>query len=876
MPMNDNVFRAILAMDSYNRGYNPSIAVPVATSIGTAQILDDSTERLGISRTSAVGFYASAYNWNGQTVISYRGTNFDLSDGEDITDSSAFRDIYNGWSVGAGFSSGSQAGLAIEFYQAVAGVTTPYYLIENPAASTILVGHSLGGGLAGFVGSLTYEISYGYDHMPFGLAALSQAVSDSIAAAARSLNITIDDLADAVDGSFSLFDLIAAGVAVQDSLDAYEREYALRTPYTRGLTGTHVDGEILEAVRDGTLQVFFGLTAAPSLGALFASPLLAALIGVTGIALGYTTAQLEAEISNTAYRTYGADLGGFIEGSVNRHSMPLLVTLLYGEHQWASEGGRGRADQWQAAAPAFLPALFDTDIAEALGWSGADPASQMATAIAYSAINEGERPFGDAGIRALFDDASDLGAAVVAGGNAPQSLRNAAPAVGRTITEFAGLLAVNRVVSEVEGAGQTGVLRHRDASGQSAETLLIDLRARTWGDHDIVSDDELIAGLLGTTLDGPALYAVINEWFRDNAIAPTGDLADNIDRVAIALSGGTQPARLGGEGMSLFVLSDAGNAFTYTARTDFVIGGTGGDVMAGLGGHDILIGGGGANRISGGDGRDFIAGGPGDDVLDGGNGADRLYSGGGFDQIYGGAGNDVIIFRGGFGLAVGGAGNDTYDGRFGAATVEYSIGDGRDRLEWSADFRIGSLRFDNFYERNLDFRGSVEVVFTDLNPSDVYIVFDTVVLDERLAPDGIERIIAGNMSIFNRANERIMDLGMVVGINQDSGGFDSYWDLLNHPRVTFADGQQLYLGELSNVEFRYSFRERGAQPADPLLAEDMFEATPFLLEPAGNAGAIGKDSLAVFDTQAAAPHADFRADAWLWGRDMAQTVELFV
>jgi hypothetical protein len=72
--MNPDLFRSILAMDSYNRGYGAGIAVlPESGQIGGATIRAfQAGEQSGWQST---GFYAIAYNWNGETVISYRGTN---------------------------------------------------------------------------------------------------------------------------------------------------------------------------------------------------------------------------------------------------------------------------------------------------------------------------------------------------------------------------------------------------------------------------------------------------------------------------------------------------------------------------------------------------------------------------------------------------------------------------------------------------------------------------------------------------------------------------------------------------------------------------------------------------------------------------------
>ena len=51
------------------------------------------------------GFYAIAYNWNGETIISYRGTNFDPGGSvEDFLDSPLLKDAWNGWTLALGFN----------------------------------------------------------------------------------------------------------------------------------------------------------------------------------------------------------------------------------------------------------------------------------------------------------------------------------------------------------------------------------------------------------------------------------------------------------------------------------------------------------------------------------------------------------------------------------------------------------------------------------------------------------------------------------------------------------------------------------------------------------------------------------------------------
>ena len=106
MSISDNVFMATLAMDSYNRGYNPGLALDgSATAIGTATIRSDD---LPVG-SPAAGFFAQAYDWNGKTVISYRGT-------DQLFDSNGnVGDVFTGWVTGGGAYSSPQAQLAALF-----------------------------------------------------------------------------------------------------------------------------------------------------------------------------------------------------------------------------------------------------------------------------------------------------------------------------------------------------------------------------------------------------------------------------------------------------------------------------------------------------------------------------------------------------------------------------------------------------------------------------------------------------------------------------------------------------------------------------------------------------------------------------------------
>lgn len=129
--MNHDLFLSILAMDSYNRGYGVAITgLEESGDLGNATVRNFQVgEQDG---WSAAGFYALAYNWNGETIISYRGT-----------DNPKVQDAINGFTVAMGDPYGAQATMAKNFYTAVTGAASPY----DAAANTTLIGHSLGGGL---------------------------------------------------------------------------------------------------------------------------------------------------------------------------------------------------------------------------------------------------------------------------------------------------------------------------------------------------------------------------------------------------------------------------------------------------------------------------------------------------------------------------------------------------------------------------------------------------------------------------------------------------------------------------------------------------------------------------------------------------------
>ena len=418
--MNNDLFLAILALDSYSRGYGATLANlsdSAGVRIGNAIIKKNSSvlvDNDGNQTAESVGFYAVSYEWNGETIVSYRGTD-------------GLNDVIKGWTTGAGWTDQAQANLAVEFYKAATGHDA--FEVAIPSNIT-LTGHSLGGGLAGFVSMLSGVDAVMFDHMPFGRAAVDtyttalEALAGDIASLSSDLTEMPGEIAELLEGKLSTSGLIAmlvdvvsifqSGKDFAESVAEAEDTTQLRGPqYGNGLQrGYFVDGEVLEAVRSGAVQqVFVALT-----GLLTRWPLAAAVLEALGIdpisvqQMANDATYFEQFVPKTQLDTYGTTFSNnSVLDAVSKHSMSLAVTLLYAETENINVA-------WQKAAPYILPALTDESAAKQIGFkkdeTGAgSEGAQMSTAIAYSAIAEGERPFGDQGIRAYFNDAVELGTA---------------------------------------------------------------------------------------------------------------------------------------------------------------------------------------------------------------------------------------------------------------------------------------------------------------------------------------------------------------------------------------------------------------------------------------------------------------------------------
>jgi fermentation-respiration switch protein FrsA (DUF1100 family) len=152
MTTSHNLFLSILALDAYNRGYgsgfeDDDLGETIGTMIGQASILGHTDSTPG-SPDREAGFYAVAYQIGSQTVISYRGTD---SAGELFSDDAP---------IISGFYNDDAVYQATKFYDTVRDQV-------GDNARITLTGHSLGGGLAGFVAGTFGQRAVLVDHVAF-------------------------------------------------------------------------------------------------------------------------------------------------------------------------------------------------------------------------------------------------------------------------------------------------------------------------------------------------------------------------------------------------------------------------------------------------------------------------------------------------------------------------------------------------------------------------------------------------------------------------------------------------------------------------------------------------------------------------------------
>jgi Ca2+-binding RTX toxin-like protein len=568
-------------MDSYNRGYSPGLAGlddSVGTKIGEFTVSARSSSVLASDEVKA-GFYAIAYTIgegaNAKTIISYRGTD-SITEDEGIGG-----DAWNGWITGTGtLTNANQADLAVKFYNAV----TQGDVAAGDGAGAILTGHSLGGGLAGFVASLTHDQATIFDNMPYIVAATQYGLARNLAVSAS----TIHDY--------------------------------------------YVTGEFLQAFRN--LQ-FTTLTAS---GAVLAQ-------AITNLS-GETQTPLDAN-------------GGLANPFLVLHHQALPPVLLFARDAALADD---KFIGWQNIGDPLLNAIYNNKVATAAGFLGnsenatAIAEKKMAMAIAYSALEGSDGlVFGNTGIRAMFNDANELGA-LVGEDRATNLVKGALPGLAEMLVQNAGMMALNKVdASQIQGIdplnGILTLLKNGVAgTAKTADALLLDLSEKRWqigatssaANPEIIGIDKVIKAIMSDAGGRDSYNLFMDEFKYFYGKGLTGEKAGlpstTIERIEISLNN---------EGVTYNMAEPSSGSVgdgTGARHVWMYAGGDGIDIITGNSIANLLFGGRGTDKLFGGDGKDMLVGGRDNDELYGGDGDDDLIGGVGADKIDGGDGFDRVSY----------------------------------------------------------------------------------------------------------------------------------------------------------------------------------------------------------------------------------------
>lgn len=558
--MNRDLFLAVLAMDSYNRGYNPGIdglSSGIGAQIGTAVIVSSSDNPIldPNGEGQAASFYAVAYQMMGETIISYRGTDALADAGADFTIG------------GTGNPNSPQAYLAADFYSSVVGAGNQY------SADATLVGHSLGGGLAGLIAGIYGKEAAIFDNMAFRNAA-NAAHDFSSVYRNNPGNIPPDAM---VFNPQALEQGFYGNIAINDVNFG-------------NIHGWQTAGQFLAFQSEGTVL--------------------------------------------------GADLGlGGTLGAFDLHSMSLLVVLMY-----ASDSSNVGSQDWRGIALPLITQLYSAEIAEAAGitQSGtSEIAEAMRTMIAYSVVDEGPinaRPFGDAAIRAMFDDANDI--APLFGDDSTSLLAESTDvkegsqtSLSKIVVQHAAQLAKGAAMMEA-GKDKSIVitLEATEENENSYVAISVDKASAAWaGATSIVGFDDLKTNVTDLLLTSQTEI-------EDDAQA----ILDGVEFVVFAQTGAVNATEVKDAFDAGYHLSDAEQA------SALVIGTTESDHLTGTANDDFLVGGKGTDTLIGGDGKDALFGGDDADVLVLGkiDGQNAAFENTELELVDGGSGSDYLVITG--------------------------------------------------------------------------------------------------------------------------------------------------------------------------------------------------------------------------------------
>ncbi|TFI56471.1 DUF2974 domain-containing protein [Sphingomonas parva] len=290
------------------------------------------------------------------------------------------------------------------------------------------------------------------------------------------------------------------------------------------------------------------------------------------------------------------------------HAADIHVILLYSHLFQAS------MRNWEDAIDPLFEALTSVRVGESAGFADA---TSLSSAIAYSALSEGERPFGDTAIRAMFDDAADLSVGVSA--TASSAVRESESLIGEVLVENAGRLAFGAVLVEDDPQAASGIL----SLAESGSALTINLSDAAWTKDGLVNKPDVLEELILTSVEeggGLAEFAwKALTWLSDTTGEAAGHIVDIVDALSYQIEIGA-PDELSftdANSILVFVMGQFAGVEQHLTSPgnskNFIIGSSAGEGIDARDGVDVLLGNGGNDKLEGGGGSDWIHGGDGHD-----------------------------------------------------------------------------------------------------------------------------------------------------------------------------------------------------------------------------------------------------------------------
>lgn len=305
-----------------------------------------------------------------------------------------------------------------------------------------------------------------------------------------------------------------------------------------------------------------------------------------------------------------------------------------------------------------------------IGAPGANEAYVVFGKAGTAEVDLADVALGTGGYRILAENAGDLSAVAVAGGDDFNRDGINDLVIGASHNDEGG---VNAGAVYIVWGGGSGTYNLSSAAAGMGGVKIVGTTGSLAGSSVAVQADmtgdgapELIVGSPGGTEAVSVVFADVS-WQPDPTVYGTaGDDIIGLGYGGFHKVGNTADTILG---------LDGNDTIDAAGGNDIVEGGADSDTIHAGGGNDMIAGDAGNDALFGEDGDDALNGGLDDDTVDGGIGLDTLSGGDGLDTLSGGDDNDALNGDAGSDTLNGGSGSDILDGGTGADAMTGGTGD---------------------------------------------------------------------------------------------------------------------------------------------------------------------------------------------------------